>query len=83
MVFQRLFQTVVNEFITDSRINMCLNLKSKLKFVKNRIKLWQADMRVVKSEQRKNFINHLCEIDKLVDEGVATDDLMNERLNTL
>lgn len=74
---------VVRYFCPNCNLNKCINLKNKLKFIKAKIKGWQADVRKLKVEQRKECINCLFDIDNLIDNGVASDYAMAKRKNIL
>lgn len=81
--FSDVVSQAVKEFVLDCTLNKCINLKNKLKLVKDKLMEWQADMRMLKGEQRKEFINRLLDIDKLIHIGTVSADDMIERKNIL
>nr|GEV06198.1 RNA-directed DNA polymerase, eukaryota, reverse transcriptase zinc-binding domain protein [Tanacetum cinerariifolium] len=77
--FDEMVKNSCMEFQPMEEDSKCVVLKNKLKFVKGKIKVWHAQKRNDQISQRKLLDSRLGEIDRMIDDGQASGDIMSER----
>lgn len=80
--FDQLVNSSWNSFnFVDS--NGMIRFKKKLQCLKKEIRKWVADFKSVQSSCIKDIKKKLCDIDKVLDQGGVTDDVLLSRMETM
>nr|GEZ59911.1 RNA-directed DNA polymerase, eukaryota, reverse transcriptase zinc-binding domain protein [Tanacetum cinerariifolium] len=76
--FDKFIKDVWNEAPVDTS-NAIMNFMQKLKFTKKKIRLWNG-MRQCSKNKRLGLQQDLTDLDRIIDEGKATVDIVNKRI---
>ncbi|GJR39917.1 RNA-directed DNA polymerase, eukaryota [Tanacetum coccineum] len=80
--FDQLVNSSRNSFNFDDSNGM-IRFKKKLQCLKKEIRKWVADFKSVQSSCIKDIKKKLCDIDKVLDQGGVTDDVLLSRMETM
>ncbi|GJW53638.1 RNA-directed DNA polymerase, eukaryota [Tanacetum coccineum] len=80
--FDQLVNSSWNSFNFDDSNGM-IRFKKKLQCLKKEIRKWVADFKSVQSSCIKDIKKKLCDIDKVLDQGGVTDDVLLSRMETM
>lgn len=74
---------VVANFVNDPAWSKFVIFNNKLKFIKVRIRSWNAEAKLVAHLSSSQLVGRLVEIDKFIDDGQSSDDIIRERREIL
>ena len=76
--FDDLVKEAAIEFVVNPSWSKFVVFKNKLKFIKGRIRAWNADSKAVSQASSSQIFSRLVDIDKAIDDGNSCDEIVRE-----
>lgn len=81
--FEDVVKGAASDFVGHPDWSKFVVFKNKLKFIKNKIRSWNAESKAASQISTSHLLGRLVDIDKSIDDGHSSGDLIRERRGIL